>query len=96
MYQDASITSVKTETFRQILDELQGEGWSVSYCYDGFDKGIDYDRVDLVNEGIKLKFEWDNWSEGLIQGPEKLLAALSVRFGLKKPGPVEPMADPQS
>lgn len=94
MYQDASITGVKTEIFGLVLAELQDEGWSAAYTYDGFDKGIDYDRVDLVNDGIKLKFEWDNWSEGIIQGPEKLLAALSERYGLKKPGPVEPMTDP--
>jgi YD repeat-containing protein len=88
MYQNASIGNIKTETFNAILAELQEEGWSITYDYDGFDAWIDYGRVDLINDGIKLKFEWDNWSEGVIEGPEKLLLALKARYSLKKPGPV--------
>ncbi|MBO6509786.1 MAG: hypothetical protein JJ866_19745 [Roseibium sp.] len=93
MYQTASITGIKTETFHKVILELKEEDWKVSYTYDGFDKGIDYDRIDLVNDGIKLKFEWDNWFEGVIEGPEKLLGALSRRYGLKPPGPVEKAAE---
>jgi hypothetical protein len=88
MYQNASIGNIKTETFNTILAELQEEGWSKTYVYDGFDAWIDYGRVDLINDGIKLKFEWDNWSEGVIEGPEKLLLALTARYSLKKPGPL--------
>jgi hypothetical protein len=94
MYQNASITSIKTETFNTILAELQEEDWSIAYVYDGFDAWIDYGHIDLINDGIKLKFEWDNWFEGVIEGPEKLLAALSARYGLKKPGRVETKAGP--
>jgi|GEM_PF-3397821 len=87
--QEARIEDIGTVRFNRVLDTLQAEGWRAIYVYDGFDAWIDYGRVDLVEDGETLIFEWDNWCEGKIGGPERLLISLSGRFGLTAPKTAE-------
>lgn len=80
------ISSIKTDVFNRIINQLTAEGWQRKNVYNGMDAWIDYGRLDLVKDGAKkLFFEWDNWDEGLVQGPEDLLDRLCENYGLEAP-----------
>ncbi|MBA6302347.1 hypothetical protein [Colwellia sp. MB02u-14] len=74
------IQDIPTDDFNRILEFHLNNGWIKTYEYDGFDAWIDYGKVKLSNEGRKLKFEWDNWSEGEISGKAKDIEALAAKF----------------
>ena len=73
---------IPTEKFNQIISSLIKSGWKKTYEYDGFDAWIDYGKVKLKNENKKLKFEWDNWTEGSIEAEEKTLKEIAKCFDL--------------
>lgn len=77
----ASITSIRTDKFNEFLSVLQDEGWKKTYEYSGFDAWIDYGCVHLKKDGIRLKFEWDNWDEGSVEGQKAVIQSLADRFG---------------
>ena len=43
----------------------------MTYKYDNFDAGIDFDFVILKRDGEEILFGWDNWFEGEIQCSEQ-------------------------
>ncbi len=78
----AIIQDIPTEQFNNIIRQYQQFGWNKTYEYGGFDAWIDYGRVDLRKGFSKLRFEWDNWCEGEVQGPRRLIAAIAQQLGL--------------
>ncbi len=60
-------------------------GWRAVFVYDGMDAWIDYGRVDLEKEGLKLCFEWTNWDEGEISGHDALIEDIKQTFHLESP-----------
>ena len=79
----ATIKDIPTEQFNEIIKELITLGWKKTYVYDGFDAWIDYGKVKLREKGIKLIFEWDNWTEGSIEGPITVIENLGKENNLK-------------
>lgn len=79
----ATIKDIPTEQFNTLLESLINAGWQKSYVYDGFDAWIDYGQVKLKKGGAKLNCEWDNWTEGSIEGPASLIHEIGKRHGLK-------------
>jgi hypothetical protein len=73
----ASILDIPTAQFRDLIEALTRQGWRKTYEYDGFDAWIDYGKVVLKRGGTALIFEWDNWTEGGIEGPRVALEALA-------------------
>lgn len=69
----ATIKDIPTEQFNKIIRGLIDEGWTKIYEYTGFDAWIDYGCVKLRKGDRKLKFEWDNWTEGSIEGLPHIL-----------------------
>lgn len=39
-------------------------------------------QVKLKKDGIKLNLEWDNWTEGSVEGPANYIKELAVARGL--------------
>jgi hypothetical protein len=76
------IADIPTAKFNLILDELRVEGWRKVEEYDNFDAWIDYGRVVLEQGDIRLEFEWDNWMEGVIDGPDAVVEQLRTRYRL--------------
>lgn len=85
------IESIKTETWRQIIEDLKASGFEEIYQYGGMDVGIDYNRCDLVNRADDelIIFEWDNWMEGEIKALPPRLEALREKYRLSKPVEIE-------
>lgn len=79
------LQDIPTGVFNAILKEHLEAGWNKVYEYTGFDAWIDYGRVDLRKGGAALVFEWTNWDEGEIAGPEELISRISREYQL--PGP---------
>jgi hypothetical protein len=73
------IEDIPTEIFNQVLEDFQKSGWRRVYEYDGFDAWMDYGKVVLQREGETLTFEWDNWFEGVIEGPDLYLENLKLK-----------------
>ncbi len=73
----ATIKDLSTDDFNTYISEFITHGWDKTYEYDGFDAWIDYGKVILKNGLKKLTFEWDNWSEGSIEGPIKLIESFA-------------------
>ena len=65
----ATIKDIPTDRFRKLVDQLAGAGWRKTSEYDGFDAWIDYGRIRMKRHGANLTLEWDNWTEGSIEGP---------------------------
>ena len=78
----ATIRDIPTDLFNQIIDTLRADGWRKSYVYRGPDAWLDYGCVKLRKAGLKLIMEWDNWTEGSIEGPKDIVMELGSRFGL--------------
>ncbi|MCP4043156.1 MAG: DUF3450 domain-containing protein [Gammaproteobacteria bacterium] len=67
------IEDIPTEIFNGIIKSHVKSGWKNIDEYKGFDAWIDYGKVVLSNGKSQLVFEWDNWSEGWVEGPEEYL-----------------------
>jgi hypothetical protein len=61
---------------------MLSEGWIQTYEYSGFDAWIDYGCLKLRKGNDKLKLEWDNWTEGSIEGSRDLIAAIAEKIQL--------------
>jgi hypothetical protein len=82
------LENIETELGNTILAQLKSEGWKRKSQYSpfAFDKGIDYDSYTLKKDGQELFFEWDNWFEWKVSGPEDVLGVLAQRFAIKPTG----------
>lgn len=78
----AIIEDIPTAQFREIERRLVAEGWVRTYEYTGFDAWIDYGEVLLRRGRARLSFEWDNWSEGRIEGRADTVEAIAREHGL--------------
>lgn len=78
-------TDIPTHEFNSIICRLLRYGWRKMYEYENFDAWIDYGKVVLERDGTRLVFEWDNWFEGQVEGPEDTLTALGLRKHLAEP-----------
>lgn len=80
------LENIATELGNTILYDLKSEGWKIVSEYDPyvFNKGVDYDRYTLAKNNQTLIFEWDNWLEWEIKGPEKILKEIAIKFSLKE------------
>lgn len=77
----ATITDIPTDEFRRLAKALTLEGWKVRSEYKGFDAWIDYGRIRLRKRFAKLSLEWDNWTEGSVEGPRKIIEQIANRHG---------------
>ena len=75
----ATIIDIPTEKFHELAKELRSEGWKNIYTYSGFDAWIDYGNISLWRNFRKLNLEWDNWTEGSIEGNKKIIAKIAAR-----------------
>lgn len=78
----STIKDIPTEQFNALLKSLIDTGWKKTYVYDGFDAWIDYGQIKLKKNGIKLNLEWDNWTEGSVEGPSSFIKELAASHGL--------------
>lgn len=78
----ATIKDIPTPRFREIVDSMKGDGWRKTGEYEGFDAWIDYGQIKMEKGGVRLKFEWDNWTEGSIEGPPGTVEEMGRRYGL--------------
>ena len=74
----ATIKDIPTEQFNKIIRGLIDEEWTKTYEYAGFDAWIDYGCVKLRKGSRKLTLEWDNWTEGSIEGPPHILESIAM------------------
>jgi hypothetical protein len=79
----ATIKDIPTEQFNSLVKELGTRGWRKTGEYEGLDAGIDYDSFRMRRRGIQLKFEWDNWTEGSVEGPRAAIEEIAQQFGLR-------------
>lgn len=76
----ATIKDIPTGELKRIWECLIEEGWQQSQMYDGFDAWIDYGSFQLRKDRHRLKFEWDNWTEGSIEGKRSTIEALAAKY----------------
>ena len=77
----ATIKDIPTDAFETAVRQLQEAGWRKVREYDGFDAWIDYGRVVLRRGRSTLKCEWDNYTEGSIEGPRRIVEELGRELG---------------
>ena len=75
----ATIKDIPTDEFNALVDNLVSSGWRKVSEYSGLDAWIDYGRIEIRKDSIKLTLEWDNWTQGSIEGPRDTLEALAAR-----------------
>jgi hypothetical protein len=52
-----------------------------TYEYTGFDAWIDYGCIKLKKGKAKIKLEWDNWTEGSIEGSKEDIDSIAQNSG---------------
>ena len=77
----ATIEGIPTQQFHTLRDRFKSEGWHQIYEYSNMDAWIDYGCVKLQKNATVLKLEWDNWSEGSVEGPRCTLESLAAELG---------------
>ncbi|WP_092211819.1 hypothetical protein [Desulfoluna spongiiphila] len=87
-FRRARIDNIRTELFNKILQDLIDDGWSYKNKYKQFNAWIDYGKLVLKKGNIRLVFEWDNWTDGVIFGKQAELQQLSHKYKLETPTPV--------
>lgn len=78
----ATIKDIQTAQFNQLIQDLKSNGWRSTYQYQGFDAWIDYGCIKLRKRGETLKLEWDNWTEGSVEGRRAVIEKVANQFGL--------------
>jgi hypothetical protein len=73
----ATIKDIPTDELRVLVAALRQQGWRKTGEYDGFDAWIDYGRLTLRRGLRKLTVEWDNWTEGSIEGPRSAIETIA-------------------
>jgi hypothetical protein len=87
-----AVVLIPTNEFNLFVERCLADGWQRGRMYRGFDAWIDYGRVDLRKNGKLVRFEWDNWDEGSMEGRmDALLACLGD--GCRLPGRVTKYRD---
>jgi len=85
VFNNVRIDDIESDIFNSIIDGLIEQEWNAKNTYDEFNAWIDYGRIVLNKNGVKLIFEWDNWTEGVIKGPNEKVSEISKDYNLKKP-----------
>ncbi len=65
---------IPADALHTMIARLREKGWQVTYAYDNYDAWIDYARVVLTLDGETFDLEWDNWEEGRVSGPARVMA----------------------
>ena len=78
----ATIKDIPTDKFNSLIEELLSSDWRKTYVYKGFDAWIDYGKIKFKKDGIKLTLEWDNWSEGSVEGPIQFIKGFAKKHNL--------------
>lgn len=76
----ATINDIPTDQFNQIIESLVSSVWKKTYVYGRFDAWIDYGKVKLKGHGCRLTFEWNNWTEGSIEGQVNEIDKLAAKI----------------
>ena len=74
------LKDIPTDIFKTIIEDSLKDNWKKMSEYDGFDSWIDYGKIVLYKDGKHLVCEWDNWSEGQIQGLEEVLTPIREHY----------------
>jgi len=77
----ATIKDIPTAEFNALAARLLTSGWKKTYEYAGFDAWIDYGRIKMRKDSKRLNLEWDNWTEGSIEGPRRVIEAIARDAG---------------
>jgi hypothetical protein len=78
----ATIKDIPTERFNALRAQLLSDGWTQTYEYTGFDAWIDYGCLKLRKGKDRLKLEWDNWTEGSVEGRQDRVVAIAAAIQL--------------
>lgn len=62
-----TVKNIDTELWNRAIEKLTKDNWIITYRYDNFDAGIDFDSVTLKKRGEEIFCEWTNWFEGEIK-----------------------------
>jgi hypothetical protein len=77
----STIVDIPTDDFNRLIESLIAADWKPSKEYKGHDAWIDYGRIVLRKGKFKLTLEWDNWTEGRIEGPRTQVQAIIRDYG---------------
>ncbi len=77
----ATITDIPTDEFNALTQQLLASGWEKTSEYEGPDAWIDYGRIKLRKDGARLNLEWDNWTEGSLEGPRSIIESIAHGAG---------------
>ena len=86
--------NIRTDKWNEIIQILKREDWKVTYKYDNFDVGIDFDFIKFEKDESKILLAWDNWFEGEIKCTsaqlDKLKNQIEYEFQIGKPENLTP------
>lgn len=78
----ATIKDIPTEQFWKLAGRLPTYGWKKTSEYSGPDAWIDYGRITFRRRFTRIKLEWDNATEGSVEGPRRVIREIARANGL--------------
>ena len=82
----SKLPDVPTEVFNAMITTLRDEGWKKVQEYKGFDAWINHGMLVLQKGEKVLRFEWDNSTEGRVEGQKVEVDEMCHRFALQRLG----------
>lgn len=76
-------TNIETDLWNKLIKYHIDNGWNLTYKYDNFDAGIDFDFIIIENKGEEILFGWDNWFEGELQCSKQRMKQIEELFNQK-------------
>lgn len=76
-------TGIKTKIWNALIESHINDGWTLTYKYDNFDAGIDFNFIILENDREEILFGWDNWFEGEFQCSKHRMSQIEKQFNQK-------------
>ena len=74
----ATLKDIPTDRFHTLIEQLLADGWRPTAQYSGFDAWIDYGSLRICKGWTSLRCEWDNWTEGSLEGPRRTVEAIAA------------------
>ncbi len=75
------IEGIPTDIFNRILNDHMKSGWQKISEQTALDTWVNYGKIVLSKDQVTLFFEWDNWFEGWVEGPEEEIKRIYKYIG---------------
>ena len=77
---------IPSARFNILIEELNRDGWRGTKKVSLLNDWVDYGKVRMWKGFSKITLEWDNWTEGSIEGKRKIIEKIADKYEFQVSG----------